>query len=319
MEVCPPRPRLIYVLSSFIFINITYCGHRRQFITSSIYTNTIVFFFRMLRLRVLALSLLLGCNHCNADPVARKQIVNISMYFWNFLLFLIVLLVLCEYLTLFSTFMLQTIFFIPLFSAKNNQTYLKTSRRRLSHSQEPASKPPLTRCRWPAPTSTPTRTGPSLLPMATRAPRCTFFVPGCFDTGTRSGWILPRQHRGTRRGSWVLWSRCSACRPSGDRSINTNQDGGDDDANDEDDNDHCNNGDDKPHIYTSKVLSTRPHTQKLQYYGAAKTPFSSKLDTLPTGQVRLMWKLLWCDHFSSFRFRIHWELLLNIGQRGWVE
>ena len=35
-----------------------------------------------------------------------------------------------------------------------------------------------------------------------------------------------------------------------------------------------------------KVLSTRPHTQKLQYYGAAKTPYSSKLDTLPTGQVR---------------------------------
>ena len=34
-----------------------------------------------------------------------------------------------------------------------------------------------------------------------------------------------------------------------------------------------------------KVLSTRPHTQKLQYYGAAKTPYSSKLDTLPTGQV----------------------------------
>ena len=175
MEVCPPRPRLIYVLSSFIFINITYCGHRRQFITSSIYTNTLVFFFRMLRLRVLALSLLLGCNHCNADPVARKQIVNISIYLWNFLFFLIVLLVLCEYLSLFLTFMLQTIFFIPLFSAENNQTYLKTSRRRLIHSQEPASKPPLTRCRWPAPTSTPTRTGPSLLPMATRALRCSFF------------------------------------------------------------------------------------------------------------------------------------------------
>ena len=124
--------------------------------------------------------------------------------------------------------------------------------------------------------------------MATRALRCSFFVPGCFDTGTRLGWILPRQHRGTRRGSWVLWSRCSACRPSGDRSIKTNQDGEGDDANDDADNDHCNNGDDKPHIYTSKVLSTRPHTQKLQYYGAAKTPFSSKLDTLPTGQVRLM-------------------------------
>ena len=43
-------------------------------------------------------------------------------------------------------------------------------------------------------------------------------------------------------------------------------------------------GDDKPNDI-GKVLSTQPHTQKLQYYGAAKTPFSSKLDWLPTGQV----------------------------------
>ena len=41
----------------------------------------------------------------------------------------------------------------------------------------------------------------------------------------------------------------------------------------------------------TKVLSTQPHTQKLQYYGAAKTPYSSKLDTLPTGQVRWWWWL----------------------------
>ena len=176
MEVCPPRPRLIYVLSSFIFINITYCGHRRQFITSSIYTNTIVFFFRMLRLRVLALSLLLGCNHCNADPVARKQIVNIFINifpkFSTFLSFACALWISCS---LFNSYAADHFFSFHFFSAKNNQTYLKTSRRRLIHSQEPASKPPLTRCRWPAPTSTPTRTGPSLLPMATRALRCSFF------------------------------------------------------------------------------------------------------------------------------------------------
>ena len=41
----------------------------------------------------------------------------------------------------------------------------------------------------------------------------------------------------------------------------------------------------KDYHESTKVLSTRPHTQKLQYYGAAKTPYSSKLDTLPTGQV----------------------------------
>ena len=92
-----------------------------------------------------------------------------------------------------------------------------------------------------------------------------------------AGGILPREHRGSRRFSWILWGSRSDRDSSGDKSMI---------------------GPSLPSPASSpasssassllslKVLSTQPHINaKLQYYGAAKTTSSNKAGALPTGQV----------------------------------